>query len=309
MKCFYIGDFRKPYSSENYVAYGLRENGVEVVEFQETRGVSTRAVYEYTEQEKPDFVLFCKNRIYGRGDILMKALNEKGFLTVTWLFDLYFGLPNEMGSHRTVKDSPFMARMVFTSDGGHDAEWKKERINHYLLRQGIHAPEAKRGKKLGGIPPILFIGSNTYWNRDKLITRLRDRYKTDFRHYGQGGEAPEIRGEYLNNILASTKIVVGDSVPSDNYWSNRIYEILGRGGFLLHPYVKGIESEFVPYKHFVPYEYGNYEQLYEIVDYYLTHDKEREKIRRAGHKLVATKYTYTKRCQTLLQEIIGTREQ
>jgi hypothetical protein len=303
MKAIYIGDFRKTYSTENYISYGLRQNGVEVLEWQETSESSTGAVFRYCQREKPDFVLFCKNRLFGRGDVLMDMLNKAGILTVSWIFDLYFGLPLEMGSKRSIHDSPFKAKIVFTSDGGNDEQFKKIGVNHNLLRQGIHSPEAKIGSKIENIPEIVFIGSSTYYSRVKLINNLKNRYGDRFLHIGQGGDAPEIRGMNLNNVLASTKIVVGDSVPSKNYWSNRIYEILGRGGFLIHPYVEGLDSEFTRYKHYIPYEYGNINQLYEIIDFYLTHDKEREKIRMEGFNHVKKNYTYTKRCKNLINLI------
>jgi spore maturation protein CgeB len=127
-------------------------------------------------------------------------------------------------------------------------------------------------------------------------------YPKDFVHHGWGGE-DEIRGEVLNNYLASAKIIVGDSVPTPYYWSNRIYEILGRGGFLIHPKVEGLDKEFKPYKHYVPYERGNWSQLKEIIDYYLVHDEERKKIQMAGFRYCKKHYTYTKRVAELLKQI------
>jgi spore maturation protein CgeB len=88
-----------------------------------------------------------------------------------------------------------------------------------------------------------------------------------------------------------------------DYWSDRIYETLGRGGFLIHPYIPGIEKEFVDKKHVVFYEYGNFQQLKELIDYYLINDEEREAIRKAGHELVKNNYTYSNRWQTILKEL------
>jgi spore maturation protein CgeB len=116
-----------------------------------------------------------------------------------------------------------------------------------------------------------------------------------------------VRGLKLNKLYWSTKIVVGDTLCIDfkypDYWSDRVYETLGRGGFLIHPYVSGMEREFEDKKHLVFYEYGNFKQLKELIDYYLEHDEEREAIRKAGHELVKEKYTYKNRWEYILKEL------
>jgi spore maturation protein CgeB len=108
-------------------------------------------------------------------------------------------------------------------------------------------------------------------------------------------------------LYASTKVVVGDTLCPNfkypDYWSDRIYETLGRGGFLIHPYIKGLEKEFEDKKHVVFYEYNNWNQLQDLINYYLENDKEREKIRKAGHELVKKSYTYKNRWQSILKEL------
>lgn len=305
-KIFFVGDFSKHYSSEVYIAYGLEQCGAEVYRFQENSPVLLNDLVDLVVDWKPDFVLCSKNRLWSNGMVFINRMKQRGIKTVSWLFDLYVNLPNEMGATRTTKDSPFFCDYVFMSDGGDHKEFEK--INKITLRQGIHEPEAEVGNPLEKKFDVVFIGSNTYLQRQKMISKLREWYGDKFCHIGIGGNAPEVRGLDLNNVLVSTKIVVGDSVPSDNYWSNRIYEILGRGGFLLHPKVNGLEKEFEYYKHFVPFEHGNLQQLKEIIDYYLTHDKERWKIQLDGHKFCKENYTYTLRCKTLLQTVIGRNE-
>lgn len=301
MRCLYIGDFTREYSSENYITYALEQNGVEVIKLQENKVNHISVVESELERNPIDFVLFCKNRVGINGFDLMNYLKSKKIKTVTWVFDLYFDLPPER-SLRTVFDSNFKADIVFSTDGGHDEQMKEKGYNHKLLRQGIHEPQAHYGKKTEGHPEIVFIGSVVYADRRRLVNFLKQTYGDNFKHYGIGG-GKEIRGEDLNNVLASCKIVVGDSVPSKNYWSNRLYEITGRGGFIIHPRVEGLEKEFEYYKEIIPYAWGNLAQLKEIIDYYLTHDKEREKIRRAGHERTKKNYTYTLRVKELLENI------
>lgn len=301
-KVFFIGDFKKHYSSEVYIAYGLEQCGAEVIRWQEDRRSPLPELVEYISKFNPDFVLVAKNRLYTNGALLIERMKWRGIPTVSWLFDLYVNLPAEMGITRTTNDSPFQCDYIFTSDGGLHNHLKRDNV--LTLRQGIHGPEAVLGTPYPVKHDVVFIGSDTYMSRHKLINDLRTTYGERFCHYGIGGNGPETRGMDLNNLLASVKIVVGDSVPSDNYWSNRIYEILGRGGFLLHPKVNGLEKDFQYFKHFVPFEHGNFPQIKQIIDYYLEHDEEREKIRLLGHKFVKENYTYTKRCEELLKKVL-----
>jgi hypothetical protein len=293
IKIFYIGGFSRSYDTEVYIAHGFRELGVDVKCWDENLNLSPEMLIERIEDFDPDFVLLSKNRRYGLD--IIKRLKGK-YLTVSWLFDLYHDLPQEMGNSRGFKDNPFFADVVFMSDGG-ELEVKKE-----TLRQGIHEPEAKLLKREYKYD-VAFIGADTYMKRHQLLEFLRETYKDRFVHYGMGG-LPETRGMELNEILATSKVIVGDSVPADKYWSNRIYEVLGRGGFLLHPRVRGLEGEFQYYKHFIPFDHGNFEQIKEIVDYFISHDKEREKIRLAGHKFCKNNYTYKIRCEELLSVVL-----
>jgi len=157
---------------------------------------------------------------------------------------------------------------------------------------------------------VIFVGSKKYhqeWQyRPQLINWLSDTYKNKFRHYGNGG-IKSLRGSELNTLYASSKIVVGDTLcigfKYPDYWSDRVYETMGRGGFIIHPYVSGMEKEFEDKKHLVFYEYGNLKQLKELIDYYMEHDEERETIRKAGHELVKENYTYKNRWKHILKEL------
>jgi hypothetical protein len=301
MKCLYIGDFKKSYSTELYVTYALEQNGVDVYKLDDSHVSSASIVRNVVFSFKPDFVLFCKNHVAMNSYALIKALREMGVPTVTWVFDLYFDLPVDR-RNRTVLESNFETDIVFSTDGGHDKEFLEYNINHRVLRQGIHLPEAKYGKR-SAAPEVAFIGSVVYADRLRLIKFLEQTYGDKFKHYGIGshGSKGEVRGMDLNNLLASTKIVVGDSQPSPGYWSNRLYEITGRGGFLIHPRVEGLEKEFEYGKEIGVYDWGNLDQLKTVVDYYLAHDDEREAIRKAGHERTKSQYTYTIRAAELIK--------
>src|SRR2546425_6987535 len=136
-----------------------------------------------------------------------------------------------------------------------------------------------------------------------------DTYGNRFGKYGHPQQT--IRNQELNDLYASAKIAVGDSVCVDfkheMYWSDRVYETLGRGGFIIHPYIKGLEQEFTDKENIVFYEYGNFAQLKELIDYYLEHEFERWNIQYAGHEYVKANCTYHNRLQQMLDIVFGER--
>ena len=296
----YIGDFRASFSTERYIAHALETLGYKVIQRQEDsfNTKSLQAVLDDIKALNPVLVMFSKGKP-GNGVAFIEGLRALGIPTCSWIFDLYFDLPIDRAYRLRIKDAPFNADVVYVTDGGHHEQFKELGIVSKTLRQGIHEPEAilyDREKTRD----IIFVGGNVYHTRNDLLGGLKLRYGNRFEQFGNKPDN-QVRGLPLNELYASTKIVVGDSQKSDYYWSNRLYETLGRGGFLLHPYVKGIEEEFEDSKHLVLYERDNLQDLYAKIDYYLTHDEEREKIRKAGHELVKTKYRYKDRCVELMK--------
>ena len=112
-----------------------------------------------------------------------------------------------------------------------------------------------------------------------------------------------IRGKELNDVYNSAKVIIGDATYSSCYWSDRVPETLGRGGFMIHPFIDGIDNDFSLWKDFVPYNYGDMNGLKLLIDYYLEHPVEREKIRLHGMETVKAKHTYTHRVKFILKHL------
>jgi len=273
MKIVYYGNFAS-HASEEYIAQALERQGVEVVRMQRNK-YSLNDVHQATKDA--DYLLYPKTKGY------IKSYCPQ----VCWLFDLYFNLPNTF--NRDASKAPmFRADYVFTSDGGNEENWEKLKINHQTLRQGVD----KDGKYM--VEPdykydVAFVGGLTYEYRSKLVTFLKKHYKFKI--------VQDQFAHNLNHELSKVKIVVGDSVPSPKYWSNRVYEITGRGGFLIHPHVEGLRDEFPD---MVQFEHGNFDELKEKIDYYLVHDDERESIKNKCHDICPT---YDDRVKELLCQL------
>ena len=310
MTIYFLGNFLPSHSTENHLARTLRNMGHEVVELQENFIQPDHLAQRLNTEE---FDLFLFTRTWGETLKLdhLDILKRRKIPSVSYHLDLYHGLERDGGIET---DSFWKTDFVFTPDGDKkSAEFFKEKgINHYYMKPGVFADECYLvpGAK---DKEVIFVGSYNYhpeWQyRPQLIDWLRSNYQ-GFELWGSHGLG-EVRENALNELYGRTKVVVGDSLHLPNhdwYWSDRVYETLGRGGFLIHPYIKGLKKEFTDKKHLVFYEYGNFDQLKKLIDYYISHDEEREKIRQAGYELVKRKYTYTVRLQKMLDIVANTKQ-
>jgi len=179
-------------------------------------------------------------------------------------------------------------------------------INHFWMPPGVFEPECSLAEPVPEmVQDVIFVGSYGYhpeWPyRRELIDWLKTTYRSRFTHHDH---ASGMRGHRLNQLYASAKVVVGDSCcpgfKQTRYWSDRVPETLGRGGFLIHPWIRGIEEQFQDRKHFIEYEYGNLRNLATDIQFYLEHTEARERIRLAGHEWVKAHHTYTHRVKAML---------
>lgn len=306
----YVGNFRPAWSTENHLASTLRRLGHDVVPLQEDEHA-----WGAIEEQAREADLLWYTRTWGIDDpragmATLRRLELLGVPSVSYHLDLYVGLAREA----TMEGDPFWhTTRVFTADGGvDDAVWRAKGIEHRWMPAGVFADECY----LAEPPtrhrlPVTFVGSERYhpeWPyRTELLAWLRRHYGTGFRRYPVRRDRA-IRGEELNRLYASCDVVVGDSLclgfTHERYWSDRIYETLGRGGFLVHPRIAGLEEHFIDEEHVVLYEFGDFVSLDRIIRYYLHHPEERERIRLSGHAHVKKHHTYDHRLRAVLALLV-----
>lgn len=285
----FVGKFNK-YHDEEYIARALESLGHDLIRVEQSIG--NALIHRKLVLSKPDLLLFSKWDFNQSVLDAIKKLELEGMKSVCWLFDLFIGYERES----RIKTSPyFKAQYVFSTDGGHDKEWKAYGINHTCVRQGIADDECVL-LPLNNPDRIVFVGSDNpfYQERTKMMEKLQKDY-FQFKWLGKSN-TDSIRGMRLNELYASTRVVVGDSVYSPHYWSNRVVETLGRGGFLIHREVEGIKEA---YPDLVTYD-GTYENLKRKINYYLEHEDERLEIVKKNFEHVKNNYTIIKQCNKLL---------
>jgi hypothetical protein len=320
MRITFLGNFGVEYSSETHHKKSLEALGHEVIALQETQA-SSESVLE--ESMKSDMFVWVHTHGWDTPGVLsmesvLQFLKKANVPSVTYHLDLWLGLQRESDLH---KDPVYRHIQHFFTADKQMAEWFNNNtdVKGHYLPAGVFHEEARLEESREKVNDVIFVGSRGYhpeWPyRKELIDWLKKTYKNRFRHIGGDGEGV-IRGEALTDLYNSTKVVIGDSLVKDfnypYYWSDRLYETVGRGGFIIFPYIKGLEDEFdinmaSDNCELVTYEFGEWGQLKDKIDWFLSEEgqPELESIRRRGFEKVKNDYTYKHRWQTLIDEVFG----
>lgn len=104
-------------------------------------------------------------------------------------------------------------------------------------------------------------------------------------------------GEKLVKVYNASKIVLNIHSPQP-VPIMRDFEVTGCGAFLLTDYARELETMFKPGKEIACA--NNMDKLREMVDYYLSHSKERNEIARRGQERAYRDHTYVTRMQELI---------
>jgi len=136
-----------------------------------------------------------------------------------------------------------------------------------------------------------FLGNDTYPERRALLEKIASKYKL-LRSTTKPGE------EY-SRMFSRCKIIFNRSM--DNDLNMRVFEAVSIGRLLLTDKVDGIDELLTDGIHYVSYK--DWDDLNDKISYYLTHEKEREKIAKAGANYVRAKHTYHHRLETIFKTL------
>ena len=314
MKFVLYGNFSVDYCSEVHHANSLESLGHEVLRLQETT-ITTEQVL--TESLKSDGLIWIHSHGFVNigmpmRDVLNK-LKQANIPTIAYHLDLYMGIER----WRDYETSPYMhVEYFFTVD-----KLMADYFNERTPVKGRYMPAGVFDKECVMLEPepvqydVIFVGSKGYhheWQyRPQLINWLRDTYGSRFLHVGGDGDTGTVRGMALNQIYANAKVAIGDTLCLNYnypyYFSDRLYETTGRGGFIIHPYILGLEKEFTDGVHLRFYPFANFDFLKKTIDHYIdpANEAEREAMRLTGHTRTKNKFTYKNRWQAIIKEVYG----
>lgn len=307
----YVGNFVPVASTETHISKEYPKIGVNCINLQEDNIYQFKSIinviskYVYIQ-----YVLYTRTWGYLTLSDL-EYLNSIQIKSVSYHLDLYYPLERK----HTVKNDPFWyTDYVFITDCDPDAIkfYKHFNPNIHELYAGVYSKDAIMFPTVKYEHDVIFVGSGSIngeyhreWQYRQELLKFLSKFE-NFAKYGSPGK--NVRNNELNKLYSKSKIVVGDCININftykKYWSDRVYETIGRGGFLIFPYIEGLECEFEDKKHIVYYKYGNFEELEQLINYYLLHDEEREAIRLCGYEKCKKNYTYKHRITKLHNYVI-----
>jgi hypothetical protein len=313
MNVAFLGNFRprtslgEPFSTESHVSASYELLGHTVLRLQEDE-TQKADVPGLCEQFTADLLHWtCTWHTDPEGGYAMlEGLRRLGIPSVGHTLDLFVGLGREGWLDA---DPWFRTDWFFSADGGHPEVFAAKGINHVWLPPAVYGPECYLADPDPAlVQDVIFVGSYGYhpeWPyRKQLIDWLASTYGSRFRHYDHNSG---MRGHRLNQLYASAKVVVGDSCcvgfRQERYTSDRVPETLGRGGVLIHPWIKGIEEHYTPWTHLLCYDFGDFDALNFLIGNLLRFPAWRETLRREGQAHVTAHHTYTNRVQAILDMI------
>lgn len=319
MRIAYIGNFRVPFSTESHVAQALEELGHHVVRHDEEH-VDWRWVPHHAAASGTGMVLWTHTHGYAPEakhddcQAMLDGLAAHGIPSVAFHLDRWWGLEREHQVHEPF----FRCDLVVTADGGHDAGWARLGVNHVWMPPAVVASEVGRGtfqsryaKDVGFVGSWQHYGHHAVWPwRFEVVSAVARRYGSRFRAWPRAGEP--LRGQALNDVYASVKVLLGDSClagGATRYISDRVPETLGRGGFLLHPRVEGVTdgTHYTEGEHIACYDVGDIDEVCQQIDRYVRDDDERERITTQAIEHVRERHTYTVRMRDVIALVEGLR--
>ena len=317
-----LGNFNWPWTTANDLTDALQRMGIVAEGVNESDSDAWSCLLGRIKSEgRPDAVIWnrtpslsAKIGVEMQGTLLYQA-EKAGIPTIAYHLDRWWGLKREY----ELRSEPFFrCNYVFTADGHDHERWEKLGINHFWLPPAIGPRHAFRGVSEPRYrAKVAFIGTqygyHPEWkHRDELVRWLR-------RYYGKeilfipNRSMGSIRGAKLNSVIASVKVVVGDSClapvgdgPYSRYCSDRVFEVPGRGGLLVHPFVEGIiepfPSEAGMSEHIHGYPLWDFKEMKRQVDWWLNNEENRQTVAQGGFEHVLEKHTYINRLDYVLRE-------
>jgi len=193
-------------------------------------------------------------------------------------------------------------------------EFRQQGLPSELFRLGFEPSIHPRLKTPQKVTAAAFIGALSWAHRERfeLLEYLCQRVPMTVWGHSQGGKPPAPESATrkcwkglswgLENyqILADAKIALNVHADFAKDFANniRLYETTGVGTMLLTDSKKNLADMFEPGKEVVAYR--SREECAELIEYYLTHDEERESIASAGQRRTLANHTYYQRMEELL---------
>jgi Glycosyl transferases group 1 len=267
--------------------------------------LSSRAVRYLTDAFEPDFVLLTRHAILAGESALRAAL--RGRTRAFWYFDLQ---PTE----RVLALARLAERMYVTSYSQVPVFRAAGIPAVGFLPQGVDPEEdvPASAPRPEDRCDASFVGSGQYPHRHAVLRAVGAVCRLQIRGPGWEGAAADlpvtggpVRGRRLAEVIAGAAISLGANahVEQDTARasaSNRMWKILGCGGFYLGPWVEDIERLAAGGRHCAWYR--SPADAADQARHYLARPDERRRLAEAGRAHALAHHTYASRLELLLTD-------
>jgi spore maturation protein CgeB len=175
-------------------------------------------------------------------------------------------------------------------------------------------PDRFHPEPTGPAHDLLFVG-NSRRSRRAILEDLKPVVH-DLAVYGKGWTSDlidpiHVHGDHIPNdqlhrFYSSAAIVLNDHWPdmrAHGFLSNRLYDVLASGGFVISDAAVGLEEEFGG----AVVSYSDPEELRRLVDQYLADEPLRKSLSARGREIVLARHTFAHRADRLI-DLAGTLE-
>jgi 2-polyprenyl-3-methyl-5-hydroxy-6-metoxy-1,4-benzoquinol methylase len=299
LRILYLGDFGLPWRHEPLAAGALGELGHAVTRLHEYDVPSPGHVLRELEGGGYDCLLFYKGRIAARsdadvwaptGEAVAEVIRQAKVPCYAWYVDRSYEYDLDPSREAWMRRVAPLCRVCFVAEEALTrtpwARWHllREPVDAHAVRE-VAVPEAERRD-------VVFLGQ-VYGERAAELRRVEAALPVEV--------VDGVRGAELSAVVRRYRVVLGPHFPCyPGYWGNRLYLVLGHGGFFLAPEIAGMREEaFLPGVHYAALG----EDPVADVRAWLARPEERERIARAGQVLVLQNFTYRHRVKELVRVI------
>lgn len=265
--------------------------------------MSSRAIRYLTEAFEPDFVLLTRHAILAGESALRAVL--KGRERAFWYFDAEPTAP--------VLELGRLAGRMYVTGYSLAAEVRGAGVPWVgFLPQGVDPVQdaPARSSRPEYACDVSFVGSGQYPHRWTVLRAVAAAARLEIRGPGWGQAPPDlpvaggpVRGRRLAQVIRGAAISLGANAYAAQdaaraSASNRMWKILGCGGFYLGPWVEDIERFAAGGRHCAWYR--SPDDAADQVRHYLARPDERCRLAEAGRAHALAHHTYARRLDLVL---------
>ncbi|MFH1782719.1 MAG: glycosyltransferase [Candidatus Omnitrophota bacterium] len=250
------------------------------------RNINHKVIQDAILSYKPKYIVTRLKEVLPVLFDIKKELREAGTKVLFWFTDPT--LPSDVDLRGVVD-------VMFLSNAGLIEEYKKifklDRV--YFMAQS-YMPYVFHRMDVPQEHDVAFTGAlskaSVHSTRRVLLEKLKERYKVSIRN--------NVRSNVVE-FYTRSKFVFGVSdFPYLYYTSNRFFIAMGCGSVYLTKRFSGIERFARNKEHILWFE--SELEMFDLIDYYLKHDKEREEIGKNAQCLAEEKHTTAHRVQNMI---------